>query len=136
MVKHQKLNLGSPRGHAWSNFHFWVQNTMGILTTKFHLYPIISSQVIHPISKVQNLFFWIKVIDTGPLFIISRKVPISGLRGSFGKCSQLPVQSPHLIQIMIQDVSCHYISSLQVSAPCAHCGPRNDSLKLGVGLLT
>ena len=41
-----KINLRSPRGQPGSNFHIWVQNVMGVLTTKLHSYPINTSQVI------------------------------------------------------------------------------------------
>ena len=40
------LILNAHRGQLGSNFHIWVQNPMGVLTTKFHSYPINISQVI------------------------------------------------------------------------------------------
>ena len=36
----------SPTGQPGSNFYIWAQNPMGVLTTKFHPYPINASQVI------------------------------------------------------------------------------------------
>ena len=44
--KRPKVNLRSPRGRPGSNFHIWVQNPMGVLSTKFHPYPVNISQVI------------------------------------------------------------------------------------------
>ena len=44
--KSPKVNLRSPRGQPGSNFHIWVQNLMGVLTTMFHPYPVNTSQVI------------------------------------------------------------------------------------------
>ena len=44
--KRPKVNLRSPRGQPGSNFHIWVQNSMGALTTKFHPYLVNTSQVI------------------------------------------------------------------------------------------
>ena len=44
--KSPNVNLRSPSGRPGSNFHIWVQNLMGVLTTKFHPYPVNTSQVI------------------------------------------------------------------------------------------
>ena len=41
--KRSKVNLRSPRSQPGSNFHFWAQNFMGVLSTKFYPYPIITS---------------------------------------------------------------------------------------------
>ena len=44
--KRPKVNLMSPTGQPGSNFYIWAQNPMGVLTNKFHPYPINASQVI------------------------------------------------------------------------------------------
>ena len=44
--KAQKVNLRSPSGQPGSKFRIWVQNPIGVLTTKFHPYPVNTSQVI------------------------------------------------------------------------------------------
>ena len=44
--KNPMVNLRSPRGQPGSNFHIWVQNPMGVLTTMFYPYPVNTSQVI------------------------------------------------------------------------------------------
>ena len=50
--KRPKVNLRSPRGQLGSNLLIWVQNLMGVLTTKFHPYPINTSQVIPSLGSI------------------------------------------------------------------------------------
>ena len=111
--KSPKVNLRSPRGQPGSNFLIWVQNPMGILTTKFHSYPVNTSQVIPFLRSIitfsgkrlltpegvtggfsltRGLFsgsvsyvYCRNKIDM-PSHIFSRKLPTSGLRGCFSKC--------------------------------------------------
>ena len=111
--KSPKLNLRSPRGQPGSNFHIWVRNPMGVLSTKFHPYPVDTSQVI-PFLRSIITFPGEKLLTpegvTGgvsitrgllsgsvsyvhcrnkigmPSLNILCKLPISGLRGYFSKC--------------------------------------------------
>ena len=111
--KSQKVNLRSPRGQPGSNFHIWVQNPMGVLTTNFHSYPIKNSQIIPFLrsiitfsgkrlltpegvaggfSRTRGLFsgsvsyaHCCNKVDMPSLNIL-RKLLTSGLRRCFSKC--------------------------------------------------
>ena len=54
--KRPKVNLRSPRGQRGSHFHIWVQNPLKVLTTKFHPYPINTSQVIPFLKSIINFY--------------------------------------------------------------------------------
>ena len=58
-----KVNLRSPRVQPGSNFHIWVQNPLGVLTSNFQSYPINSSQVI-PFLRSVLIFSRKKAINT------------------------------------------------------------------------
>ena len=111
--KSPNVNLRSPSGRPGSNFHIWVQNLMGVLTTKFHPYPVNTSQVI-PFLRSIVTFPGKKLLTpegvTGgvsitrglfsgsvsyvhcrnkigmPSLKILRKLPISGQKCLFSKC--------------------------------------------------
>ena len=109
--KSPMVNLRSPRVQPGSNFHIWVQNPMGVLTTNFHPYPVNTSQVISflrsiitfpgkklltpegvtgGVSITRGLFSgsvsYVRNKIDMPSLIISRKLPTSGQRGCFSKC--------------------------------------------------
>ena len=98
------------RGH----FHFQFQNPVGVPPTKFHPYPVNTSQVIAfmmsiftfrgkrlltpegvaewvsltggVFSRMSCSVWFLRKIDMPPLIML-RKMPISGLRGGFPKCT-------------------------------------------------
>ena len=111
--KSPKVNLRSPGRQPGSSFNIWVQNPVGALTTKFHRYPVNTSQVIPFLRSIitfpgkrlltpegvtggvsieRDFFSWsVSYVHCRnkinmPSIIIPRKLPTSGLRGCFSKC--------------------------------------------------
>ena len=137
-VNSPKVNLRLPRGQPRSNFHILVQNLMGVLTTKFHSYPINNSQVISfPTSIITFSGKGLLTLKgVAGRFSLTRGLFWRSYRWCFSECKWPPIQPVDLVQTILQDVFCQYLSSPQISAPCTHLRSKNDFSKIGVGLFT
>ena len=88
-----KCQFKVTKGSTGSNFHIWVQNSMVILTTKFHSYPINTSQVIPFLRSVIT-------------FSGTRLLTPEGVAGGFSLTGGL-FSGSYLVSIAAVKLLCH-----------------------------
>ena len=113
---------------------------MGVLTTNFHPNHINTSMVIPFLRSIiifsgkrlltPEAFHSLGVFFRGSYLMSIAAIKLLCHRSLFWSIAYFPSNR------LFINVACHYLSSLQVSAPCAHWRPRNDFRKLGEALFT